>query len=268
MTARAVWKGTINFGLVSIPIELYTAVQQHVIGFKMLHSVCNTPISNKRWCAHCDREIPWEEVVKGLKLPDGSYFVLTQENLKKLRPEKTDVIDVVEFVDTRVVPPVYYDQHYYVVPQKKAEKAFFLLAAALAQLEQSAVAQFVLRDKDYVCLLQPYESALLMTTLNYAYEIKHLDLLDELKPPAKLDKQELQLAEMLMKKLYKKRFDISHFKDTFATKLAHAIKMQKEGKVVTIPEAKPVAAPQGSLMDTLRASLEKYEKPRAERRAR
>lgn len=269
MSARSVWKGSINFGLVSIPIELYSAVQAHVIGFKMLHSVCNTPISNKRWCTHCNREIAWEEVVKGLKLPDGTYFVLTQENLKKLRPEKTDTVDVIEFVDTRAVSPVYYDQHYYVVPQKSADKAFFLLAAALAELEQSAVAQFVMRDKDYVCLLQPYESAMLMTTLNYAYEIKHLDLLDELKPPAKLDKQELQLAEMLMKKLYKKKFDISHFKDTFASKLAHAIKLKQEGKIVEVEKPKPTAAPEVSLMDALRESLKQYEEtPAASRRSR
>lgn len=269
MPARSVWKGSINFGLVSIPIELYSAVQPHVIGFKLLHNVCNTPISNKRWCEHCDKEIAWEETVKGLKLPDGTYFVITKENLKRLRPEKTDTIDVVEFVETRSVPALYYDQHYYVVPQKSADKAFFLLAAALQQLEQSAVAQFVLRDKDYVCILQPYESALLMTTLNYDYEIKQLDLLDKLKPPTKLDKQELKLAELLMSKLYKKTFDISHFKDTFAMRLARAIKLKQEGKVVGIEKAKPAAASEVSLMDALRASLQQYkEVPTGARRGR
>lgn len=260
MAALAIWKGSINFGLVSIPIELYSAVQPHVIGFKMLHSKCNTPITNKRWCPHCHKEINWEAIVKGLKLPDGTYFVITKENLQKLRPEKTDTIEVVEFIETRAVPPVYYGQHYYVLPQKSTNKAFFLLAAALKELEQSAVAQFVLRDKDYICLLQPYETGLLMTTLHYDYEIKHLDLFDKLKAPVKLDKEELKLAELLMSKLHKKKFDISHFKDTFAVRLAKTIKLKQEGKRVKIEIEKPATMPEVSLMDALRASLRQHEK--------
>jgi DNA end-binding protein Ku len=256
----AIWKGSINFGLVSIPIELYSAVQPHVIGFKMLHSACNTPITNKRWCSHCHKEIKWEAIVKGLKLPDGTFFVITKENLQKLRPEKTDTIEVVEFVETRAVPPIYYDQHYYVVPQKSTNKAFFLLAAALRELEQSAVAQFVLRDKDYICLLQPYENGLCMTTLHYEYEIKPLDLFYKLKAPAKFDKQELKLAELLMSKLHNKKFDMSPFKDTFAVRLAKAIKLKQEGKRVKIAIEKPATAPEVSLMDALRASLRHYEK--------
>jgi DNA end-binding protein Ku len=260
MAEHAVWKGSINFGLVSIPIELYSAVKPHVIGFKMLHSVCNTPITNRRWCTHCDHEIAWEEIVKGLKLEDGTYFVITKENLKKLRSEKTDTIDVLEFVETHEVPAVYYDQHYYVIPQKKAEKAFYLLAAALKSFKQSAIAQFVLRDKDYVCLLQPFENAMLMTTLHYGYEVKPLHTISKLKVPAKLDKQELQLAELLMSKLYKKTFDISHFKDTFALRLAKSIKHNKGGKVVEIESPKSNLAPEVSLMESLRASLREYEK--------
>ncbi len=260
MTSLAVWKGSINFGLVSIPIELYSAIQPHVIGFKMLHNRCNTPISNKRWCANCDKEIQWEEIVKGLKLPDGSFFVITKENLKKLRPEKTETITVVEFVETRSVPPIYYDQHYYVTPQKSGQKAFFLLAAALKKFDQSAVAQFVLRDKDFVCLLQPYENGLLMTTLHYVYEIKQLDITNKIKAPAKLSEEELKLAELLMSKLYKKKFDISRFKDTFAARLAKAIKSKQEGKVVRVKDSKPAGTPEVSLLEALRASIKNYDK--------
>jgi len=259
MATPAIWKGSINFGLVSIPIELYSAIQPHVIGFRMLHNVCNTPITNKRWCPHCHKEIAWEAIVKGLKLPDGTYFVITQENLKKLKPEKTETINVVQFVKTNMIPVIYYNQHYYVVPQKSTNKAFFLLAAALKEFEQSAVAQFVLRDRDYVCLLQPYKTGLLMTTLFYDYEIKHPDLFNSLKVPSKLDKEELKLAKLLMNKLYKKKFDISHFKDTFATRLAKAIKLKQEGKRVKIEVEKPATAPEISLMEALRASLHKYE---------
>jgi DNA end-binding protein Ku len=271
MTARAVWKGTINFGLVSIGIELYSAIQPHVLGFKLLHNVCHTPISNKRWCEHCNREVAWEETVKGLKLKDGTYFILTQENIKKLKPEKTDTIDVVEFVETAAVSPLYYDQHYYVAPHKKSDKAFFLLAAALDRAKQAAIGRFVMRDKEYVCLLQPYKNALLLSTLNYEYEIKHIEQIDELKLPAKINEQELKLAELLMHKLYKKKFDISEFKDTFATRLAQAIKLKEKGKIIELPEKKPAVAPEASLMDALKESLSQYEKaerPVERRRAR
>lgn len=260
MATLAIWKGSINFGLVSIPIELYSAVRPHVIGFKMLHSACNTPIANKRWCPHCKKEITWNAIVKGLKLTDGTYFIITKENLQKLKPEKTDSIEVMEFVETRAIPPIYYDKHFYVVPQKSTNKAFFLLVAALKELDQSAVAQFVLRDKDYVCILQPYGAGLAMTTLHYDYEIKPLELFDKLKIPAKLDKQELKLAELLMSKLHKKKFDISQYKDRFATRLAKAIKLKKEGKRVKVDIEKPATAPEISLRDALRASLRQYEK--------
>ena len=261
----------LHFGLVSISVELFSAVQPHVIGFKMLHNVCNTPISNKRWCTHCDREVAWEEIVKGLKLPDGSYFLITPENLKKLKSEKTDTVDIIEFVDIAAVAPVYYDTHYYVAPQKETDKAFFLFSKALAKAGQAAIGQFVMRDKDYVCLIQPYQNGMLLTTLNYEYEIKHVAAFDELVAPGKVAPEELKLAEMLINKLYKKTFDMSKFKDTFAERLAAAIKAQKKGKVVEVEKKKPKGAPQPSLMEALKASLGKYEKaekPRAERRSR
>jgi DNA end-binding protein Ku len=264
MASRAVWTGTINFGLVSIQIEMFSAIAPHVIGFKLLHSVCNTPIINKRWCPYDNREVSWEETVKGLKLKDGSYFVLTQENIKKLKPEKTDTISVVEFVDTEAVSPLYYDSHYYVAPQKETDKAFFLFAEALKKSKQSAVGQFVMRDKEYVCLVQPYENALLLSTLNYDYEIKHVEQVSELKP-VKVSESELKLAYLLMDKLYKKKFDISAFKDTFATKLAQAIKLKEKGKIVEVEKVKPSAAPPASLMEALKASLKEYEKPAAEK---
>lgn len=263
MTARAVWKGSINFGLVSISIELFTAIQPHVLGFKLLHSVCNTPISNKRWCSHCDREIAWDEVVKGLKLPDGSYFIITPENLKKLKSQKTDTVDIVEFVNLDAISPLYYDQHYYMAPQKSTEKAFFLFAKALAKRNWAAIGQFVLRDKEYVCLLQPYGNALLLTTLNYEYEIKHIPQIDELVAPGKVNEAELKLAQMLMDRLYVEKFDMSQFKDTFAARLAEAIKAQQKGKVIEIEAKKPAAPAQPSLMEALKASLGKYEKVKA-----
>jgi DNA end-binding protein Ku len=206
----------------------------------------------KRWCLTCDKEVGWEDVVKGLKLEDGSFFILSPEAIKQLKPEKTDTIAIVQFVDSNVVAPIYYDHHYYVVPQKESSEAYFLLMAALAKYKQAAVGQFVLRDKDAVCLIQPYGETLLLSTLNYAYEI--LPIQPE-KRVRKVTPKELELAHLLMQSLYAKQFDITEFKDTFAARLKQAIKAKKAGRVVTKVE-KPKKVTKATLMETLRASLE------------
>ena len=125
----ASWKGSISFGLVQFNIELYSAIASHSLGFNLLHAKCHTPISNKRICPKCKVEVEWSDLVKGLKLDDGSYFIITKENLEKLKPEKTDSIQIIEFVSTSLISPIYLDQHYYVLPSRHTDRAFFLLRA-------------------------------------------------------------------------------------------------------------------------------------------
>lgn len=252
---KALWKGSISFGLVNIGIELFTAVKEHVIGFKLLHGKCLNPISYKKWCDHCEQEIEWQEIVRGLKLQDGSYFILTSENLKKLKPEKTDSINLAEFVDSNSIDPIYYNHHYYVVPSKKSDKAYFLFCAALKKAGKIAVGQFVLRDKEYVCAIQPYMNGLSLTTLNYAYEVQEISQFYDLPAHEKISESELKLALLLMSKLYKKKFDISKFKDSFAQKLLQKIKEKKTSKKVVKKVEEPKRVSPG-LMQALRASLE------------
>ncbi len=261
------WKGSLTFGLVDIQIELYSAIQPHSIGFKLLHAKCHTPISYLRWCSHCKQEVAWDEIEKGIQLKDGTYFIITPENLKKLRPRKTENIAIVEFVDAQAVDPVLYDKHYYVMPAKAPYHAFFLFAAALADVSKIAIGQFVMRDKQYVCAIRPYRNIMLLTMLNYGYEVKKLAKMDELEAP-KLDTKELKLAEMLMSKLYHKKFDIEQYKDTFALELVKKITELKKG--VAIPEKeKVVEKPKPvSLIKALEASLSQLEEPKAKKSAR
>lgn len=265
----AIWKGSLSFGLVNIYIEVYSAVQQHTLGFKLLHAKCNTPVNYQRFCSHCNKVIGWEEIVKGLKIEDDTYFIVTPENLKKLRPEKTDTIDIIEFVDVLAIDPIYFDQHYYITPVKNSDKAFFLFTAALAHLNKVAIGRFVFKDKEYIGAIQPHGNGLLLTTLNYEYEIRSLKKMEELSPPEHMESRELKLAEQLITKLSKKKFDMSRFKDTFAEKLQASIK--KAAKGVTIPEAKKKVAKapeQPSLMDALKASLAGYESGAHAKRSR
>ena len=129
---KSIWKGSISFGLVTIPVRLYSAVKEHAIGFTLLHNKCHTPITYKRWCEHCKKEVPWADVVKGLKQEDGSYAILTQEKLKELKPKTTDSVSIVEFVSANQIETIYLEHHYYLGPEKAGEKSFYFLKSSRA----------------------------------------------------------------------------------------------------------------------------------------
>lgn len=254
--SKVVWKGSITFGLVNIDIQLYSAISQHSLGFKLLHAKCETPIQYKRWCDSCKKEVDWSEIVKGFKLSTGHYFILTKENLEKLKPEKTDFINIIEFVEQSALNTIYFDQHYYVKPSKSADKVFFLFKEALKKTNKIGIGQFVMRDKEYICAIQSYNDILLLTTLNYAYEVRSINI-SEIKIP-KLKTDEIKLAQELISKLTVKKFDINKFKDTFAQKLKERIhesakkggKKIKKAKVIKKPKHEEV-----SLINMLKKSL-------------
>lgn len=258
---KSIWKGSLSFGLVTIPVRLYSAVQEHAIGFTLLHAKCHTPIFYKRWCEHCKKEVAWADVVKGLKQENGSYAILTQEKLKALKPKTTDTISIIEFVNADQIEPIYLEHHYYVGPEKAGEKSFYLFQAALEKSGKVAIGVFVMREKQYLCVINPYENAMLLTTLNYAYEIRSLAEVPHLKEqPQKLAVSELKLAQNLIAALSKKKFDLSKFKDTFAQQLKAALKSVKKEKITKKKKEKEVAPvkkqkDESSLMTALRASL-------------
>jgi DNA end-binding protein Ku len=232
-----------------------------VIGFKLLCKKCHTPIVYERWCKKCNKEVAWADIVKGLKLEDGSYFILTQEKLKELKPETTDRIDIVEFVQADQIKPIYLEHHYYLGPEDENEKAFFLFKQALAQSNKVAIGNFVMRDKEYVCVINPYENTMLLTTLNYAYEIRPLEEVPQLpKKAMELNASELKLADQLIDRLTVKKFNLAQFKDTFAEQLKAAIKKGKKEKIKEKPKERAVAAKkkkgESSIMTALRASLQ------------
>lgn len=251
---KAVWSGTISFGLVNIPVQLFSAIQEHTFGFRLLHKKCHTPLTYHRYCPHCKKDVTWDETVKGLEQDDGTYLILTKEEIENLKPKKSDTIEIKEFVDHTQIHMLYINSHYYMAPIKKAEKAFFLFCEALKQSGKVAVGQFVMREKEYVVAINPYENILLLNTLNYDYEIRDIkDIALPAKTP-KIEKKELKLAEQLIKQLTHKTFDLSKYKNTFAQSLKKAIKDLKKGKK---PKAKPKTKhkKEKSLADALRASL-------------
>ncbi len=247
---RPVWKGSISFGLVSIPIKLITAIESKSTGFRLLDRKDKTPIRYIRWNPKKERAVPWEDIVKGLEVSKNKYYVIDKEQLERIKPEKTDHIDIKEFVDAQQLDPIYFNSHYYVLPERKKEKTYFLFKEVLQQTAKVAIGRFVMREREYVCAIESYKKGMLLTTLNYGYEIREINKQEELKNPPKLEKKGMELAKQLMDKLYEEKFDVNKFKDTFEQELEKMLK--KKGKKVTVKETK---IKRENLVEALKASL-------------
>lgn len=259
---KSIWKGSISFGLVSIPVRLYSAIQAHALSFKMLHAKCHTPVQYERWCSHCKKKVEWSQIVKGYKLENGEYVVLTQEKLQQLRPQTTDTISIIEFVATSSIEPIYLEHHFYLGPEKAGEKSFNLFKKALQDSRKVAIGTFVMRDKEYACMINPYGDAMLLSTLNYSYEIRDVAEVPNLGSVKKLSPAEIALAKQLIDKLTVKKFNLTQFKDTFAEQLKAVLKKSKKEKILKTkkPSEKSVVVKkkkekEPSLATALRASL-------------
>ena len=250
---RSVWNGAIAFGLVSIPVKLYAATSSKGVGFKLLCRKCMTPVFYERHCDGCKGEIKWDDTLKALDLGDGQYLPFEKEELDSLKPEKTDRIEIVEFVGQDEIEPLYYNKFYFCAPPKKTDRAFFLFQRVLGDSQKVAIGRFVMREKEYVCAISAFENGLLLSTLNYAYEIRDINDIGVLEEAPELKKEEIQLAQKLVDQLTQDELNLEEFQDTFAEKLKTMI--EKKEKVV-VPETDEEAPfDEASLMDALQASL-------------
>lgn len=235
------WSGSLSFGLLNIPIHVYSAIMEHSFGFRLLCGTCHKPLHNMRWCEHCDKEVAWDDTVKGFEKSKGSFVVLTKELINKLKPEKIDSIDIKEFVDQSQIDILYIRDHYYLLPVKEHDKAFYLFAAALKKSNKVAIAQFVMREKEYVVAISFYKNMLLLNTLHYEYEIRATALHEP--KTMTFTKEELSLASLLIEKGTRKKFDLGTYKDTYVEKLKKALKAAKPaGKKVVKKSVKKVAS--------------------------
>jgi DNA end-binding protein Ku len=225
---KAIWSGSISFGLLNIPVHLYSAISEHKFGFKILCGKCHTPLKNIRWCEHCKKEIAWEDTVKGFKKGDGEFFIMTKEEIEKLKPEKMDVLEIKEFVPQSEIEILYVSDHYYMAPKNEKDKAFYLFAQALEKAKKVAIGTFVMRDKEYVVAISFYKNILLLNTLHYEYEIRPFELKEMKK--MKAIKEELDLALLLINKLTHKTFKLDTYKDHFVERLKKALKTARKAK--------------------------------------
>ena len=253
---RSLWTGSISFGLVNIPIKLYSAVQSSSLDMDMLDKKDHSNIQFKRVNEKTGKEVAWENIVKGYKV-DNQYVILSDEDFKKASPEKTKTIDISEFVELDEVPPIYYDSSYYIEPEKNGAKAYVLLRDSLNKSKKAAIGAFVLRNKENLCLISPSDKILVLHKIRYEEEIRSTE--DIKVPESKVTTAEMQMAIKLIDQLTGE-FDISKYKDTYTETLLKFIKAKAKGKKFTAPKMHVVHSGNKDLMAELKASLSHVKK--------
>ena len=253
---KSIWNGSISFGLVNIPIKLYSAIESKSFSFKMLDKEHHSPIKYKRVSEKTGKEVPWADIVKGVEVSKGKFFVPTKEQIDAIKPEKSDTIDIVDFVDQDQIDPVYFNSHYYVGPAKEKEKTYFLFKEILQTTARTALGRFVMREKEYVCTIKAYKEGLLLTTLNYSYEVRDIKGVDNVMSSSKIGQPELKLAAELINKLYQDKFNIDQFKDTFAEEMEKIMAKAAKGEVIESAKVTKKAKKEDNLIAALKASLD------------
>jgi DNA end-binding protein Ku len=253
--ARSIWRGAISFGLVNVPVKLYSAVSKKTVRFNQLHDADGARINMKRVCSVDGDEVPYENIVKGYEISPDRYVVITPEELEALDPKKTRTIDIEDFVDLEEIDPLYYEHPYYLVPDTGAAKAYKLLLTALEQSKKVAIARVVIRTKEYLTAIRPAGGVLTLETMLFADELVPADDLDEMPDEdVRATAREVQMAQQLIESL-STEFDPTKYRDEYRERVLDLIERKAEGQEVATqpPTEEPVAVP--DLMAALEASL-------------
>ena len=262
---RSIWSGAISFGLVNVPVKLYSAVSRKTVRFHQLNSDTGHRISQKRVDSVTDEEVPYEKIVKGFELTKERYVVVTPEELDSIAPEKTRAIDIEDFVDLEDIDPIFYDHPYYLVPDKGAAKAYGLLLEAMRESGKVAIARVVLRSKEQLVAIRPTDHGVLtMETMIFHDEVVPADDLDDV-PSAKdlkTSDRELKMAQQLIDSL-SSDFEPSKYHDEYREKVLELIEAKADGQEIAIQptDEEPQEVP--DLMAALEASLAAVKDPEA-----
>lgn len=252
---RAIWTGALSFGLVNIPIRLYSATEDHGLDFDMLHKEDLSPIRYARVCRADGKEVPYEDIVKGYEYEKGDYVVLDQEDFKKANVKKTKTIEIVDFVKEDEIDPIYFEKPYYLEPDKGAAKPYALLREAIKKSKKVALAKFVLRNREHIAVIKVSGNVLVLDQLRFDSEIRPPDSLN-LPKSEKANTREIDMALSLIDQL-SAHFKPEQYKDTYAQDLKAIIEEKAEGKKPKTKGKAPQPTEVRDLMAALRASLEK-----------
>jgi DNA end-binding protein Ku len=254
---RSIWTGSISFGLINIPIKLFSAVEESSLDMDMLDKKDHAHIKFKRVNEDTGKEVAFSGIVKGYKIED-KYVILEDEDFEAADAVKTKTIDIQSFVDEKEIASIYYEQPYYLEPDKGAMNAYALLRDALQASGKVGITSFVLRNKESLAILKPYKNVIVLNRIRFEQEIRDTDEL-KLPPVSKAKTKEIDMANKLIEQLTEK-FDISNFKDEYTAKLLEIIKKKAKGKKSKPAKLKVVHKQGGDLLDMLKASLENKKK--------
>jgi DNA end-binding protein Ku len=236
--ARAIWSGSISFGLLNVPVKLYSAVARRGISLREIRESDGARIRHRRVAEGTDEEVPYEKIQKAFEITSGNYVPISKDEMAALAPEKTRAIEVKDFVDLDEIDPIYFDSPYYLGPAEGAEKAYSLLASAMKRSGKVAIARFVFRNKEHLAALRADNGVLTLTTMRFADEVVPPDELDDVLPAEqpKVAKKEVEMAEQLIESLTSE-FDPSAYRDEYREELMSLIERKAEGKEIVAPEA-------------------------------
>jgi DNA end-binding protein Ku len=256
MAARPTWKGFMKISLVTIPVRVFPATDAAAtISFNQLHAECQTRIQQKRWCPHCEREVPISEIAKGYEFEKGRYVVMTEDDMSKVRPESTRVIDLVQFTDAAAIDPIYVEKPYYLAPDgPMAREAFAVMREGMKG--KAGIGKLALYGREYLVAVQPRDKGLVMYTMRHAKEVRSMENIDELETvPEKVKPEEIKLAKQVIGN-FEGALDLAEYNDKYQEELQRIIDAKVAGQevVATAEETPPKVV---NLMDALRQSLDR-----------
>jgi DNA end-binding protein Ku len=255
--ARAIWSGTISFGLLNVPVKLYSAVSRKQIRFNELRQSDNSRVRHKRVAESDGEEVPYDQIVRGYEISPDRYVVFSSDELDELNPAKTRAIEIQDFVDIEDIDPIYFDSPYYLGPAEGAEKAYGLLVKSMESAGKAAIARFVLRNKEHLAAIRPMDGVLTLTTMRFSDEVVSPSELDDVLPDSspRVEKREREMAEALIESL-SGEFEPGKYRDEYREQLLSLIEQKGSGKEIVAAETEepePTKAP--DLMAALEESL-------------
>ena len=267
MAARAIWKGSISFGLVNIPIQVFSATQKE--NYTSFNQLCENghKIKYKKWCPVEEREVPWSEIKKGYEITKNNYVVLEKEEIENIKLKSTNTIEVKEFIDAEKFDAIFIEKNYYIGPddgKKKnsqtPNKAYSLFVKILNETKKIAIGKVVLKDKEQLVALRAYQRGLVMHQLKYLDEIRPMDEIGGLDSSQKIDPKELSLGKTLVENLTTGKFDPGQYSDSYAKELEKLIEAKSKGQKVTVKEEEKLEETT-DILEALKASLKVKGKP-------
>lgn len=257
--ARSLWTGSLSFGLVNVPVAIYTGVRDQDLHFRQLHAKDGAPIDVQRWCTKEDTEIPYEEVTHAYELSSGKQVIVSDEEIEAAQPERTRTIDIEQFVDLAEVDPIFFDHPYVLAPAGGDDgvlRAYRLLVDVMAKAQRAAVARLVMRAKEYLAIIRSREGALTLTTMNFADEVRSPKGIDTAAQKAhKPSKRQLDAAVAVIEEL-SVPWDPTRYRDSYRKRLEQIVARKRKGETISAPQREDETRPAPDLLEALERTLE------------